>query len=82
MSWQDYLEAQAILNTSPSYFALLMALIARADPDNRKRLRRVFPVQYEEWEKRDAAPGGKLYPFERTQMSLRLGGLGQERRRR
>jgi hypothetical protein len=81
MTWQDYLEAQAILTQSPSFNGLLMALIEKSDPDNRKKLRRAFPSQYEEWEKRSAAPGGKLYPFERVQMTLRLGELGRERRR-
>ena len=78
MSWQDYLGAQTILASGPSFFALLMATIDKADPDNRKKLLKAFPSEYEEWRQRTNAPAGKLFPFEQTQLHIRT---GRERRR-
>ena len=60
MSWFDYQQSKAIIADDPSFCALLMAAMTKADSTNLERLRQAFPEVYGEITRRHDAPGGRL----------------------
>lgn len=68
MSLYDYQESKLIVRGEsagePSFYALVMAAMIRADTVNAAKLREVFPETWAELDARYHAPGG-LLPGER-----------------
>ena len=64
MSLYDYKIAQRLDLEDLPFYALIMAAMRRADPENLARLRRAFQAVYQERFNRFNAPGGVL-PGER-----------------
>ena len=53
-----------ISRADPPFYALLVALMLRADSYNAERLRLAFPDDWDEVQRRYDAPGGVLYVTE------------------
>lgn len=60
MSLFDYRMSKKISETDPSFYALIMAAIRKADTRNADLLRAAFPETYHELQARYNAPGGVL----------------------
>jgi hypothetical protein len=60
MSYYAYLESMSIACSDPSFEALLMAAIRRADTENYRKLSIAFPDVVIELQQRYNAPGGEL----------------------
>lgn len=60
MTREDYLLSQIISRNDPSFSALLMTLIRKADSDNRTIISRHWHAIYSEFWERYNAPGGYL----------------------
>lgn len=60
MSLFDYEQSQQIDARHPTFAALIMAAIRKADSDNAEKLREAFPAIFSELVARYNAPGGKL----------------------
>jgi hypothetical protein len=60
MSIIDYQEYKVISYENPSFKALIMAAMAKADTDNLRKLQEAFPDVWAEMLKRYNAPGGAL----------------------
>lgn len=59
MSWYDY-QASKDFGADPSFYALIMAAMRRADTVNARLLREAFPGVWHELQARYNAPGGYL----------------------
>ena len=66
MSLYDYRQAVTLWRQDPSFYALIMAAMYRADSDNAQRLAEAFPAVWAEVNARYHAPGGML-PGERDE---------------
>lgn len=60
MSIIDYQEYKSISSENPSFNALIMAVMAKADTNNLQKLQEAFPDVWTELEKRHNAPFGAL----------------------
>lgn len=60
MSLYDYQASWQLAAADPSFYALIMAAIHKADTQNAARLREAFPDVYTEFEARYNAPRGIL----------------------
>jgi hypothetical protein len=61
MSHYDYeCSKRIMLDLDPSFFALIMAAMRKADTYNASCLRQVFPTVWDELQERYDAPGGRL----------------------
>ncbi len=65
MSYHEYRASLEISSQDYPYYALVMALMRKADSDNMAKLRAAFPETYAELRERYNAPGGVL-PGERV----------------
>lgn len=59
MSWHDYQESKDF-GSDPSFYALLMAAMRRADTLNVAMLRSCWPAVWDELQARYDAPGGYI----------------------
>jgi len=59
-SLHDYLASQKISANSYGFYALLGALVRKADTSNLERIKLAWPEFTEQFIKRYNAPGGKL----------------------
>jgi hypothetical protein len=75
MSFFDYKQSFEISKSDPSFAAIIMAAMRKADSFNLNLLRRAFPDLYEEFKRRYNAPGG-LLP---TDPEYKQRGLGDEK---
>lgn len=60
MSLHEYLCSQAISREDPPFYALLFAMIRKADSENVTKIRAAWPEQWAEMQARYHAPGGVL----------------------
>lgn len=60
MTIHDYMQSKEIGYNNPSFAALIMAAIRKADSTNIEKLKIAFPEIYDELQKRYNAPGGGL----------------------
>jgi len=60
MSLYEYEESKVVGQSDPSFYALIMAAMRKADSDNASRLRAVWPDVWKELQERYNAPGGVL----------------------
>jgi hypothetical protein len=60
MSRREYLEAGRIFRDQPSFYALIMAAMQRADTNNLRKLRAAYPEVWVELQLRYDVPGGFL----------------------
>jgi hypothetical protein len=65
MSIITYRQSQEIMDGDWEFYALIMAAMRKADNDNERKLRAVFPGIWEELKDRYNAPGGALTENER-----------------
>lgn len=56
----DYMQSQQLAQRDPSFAALIMAALRKADTENAAKLRAAFPEIYDEMHARYHAPGGIL----------------------
>lgn len=66
MSLYDYLASKDLARLDPPFYALIFAVIRKADTDNLAKLKKAFPEQVEEFFQRYNAPGGALTEVERN----------------
>lgn len=62
MSLYDYQISKNLDQSDVPFYALIMAAMRRADTDNLKRLRAMWPDVWNELDERYNSPGGKLPP--------------------
>lgn len=60
MSHTDYLEFRELRAKDPSFYALIMTAMSKADNTNKGILQRAYPNVWKELQARYMAPGGKL----------------------
>ena len=60
MSFHSYIVGRELLMTDPPFSALIMAAMRKADTDNSRRLRAMWPEIHDELQARYNAPGGYL----------------------
>lgn len=60
MSHFDYMQSRDISALDPTFAALIMAAMRKADSTNSARLRQAFPDIWDELDQRYNAPGGWL----------------------
>ena len=60
MTLVAYRESQKIAYNDPSFYAIIMAAMRKADGINLEKLKSVFPETFEELKARYNAPGGCL----------------------
>jgi hypothetical protein len=60
MSLYDYKVSEELSKQDQPFYALLMALMRKADSDNLFKLQRLFPETWRELLARYHAPGGRL----------------------
>ena len=60
MSFHEYLVAARLRREDVPFYALIMAAMSKADPDNEYKLRTCFPRVWDELRERTRAPGGRL----------------------
>lgn len=60
MSRHEYLYSLRILRYDPSFYSIIMAALYQANPKDRFKLQRAFPVIFEEFNKRFNNPLGLL----------------------
>jgi hypothetical protein len=58
MSLYDFNVSRQIWAEDPPFYALIMAAMRKADPDNLEKLKAVFPETWAELKERYWAPGG------------------------
>ena len=58
MSLHEYLCSQAISAGDPPFYALLFAMIRKADSENASKICRCWPEKFREMQRRYNAPGG------------------------
>ena len=69
MSLYDYRKALELSRDDPPFYSLIMAAMYKADPDNRSKLRQMFPETWAELDARYHAPGGYLSESERPEVT-------------
>jgi hypothetical protein len=60
MGLYDYKVSQELVSKDIPFYALIMAAMTKADPDNVQALTQAFPKVWDELFKRYHAPGGVL----------------------
>jgi hypothetical protein len=60
MSLHEYLCSRAISKEDPPFYALLFALMRKADSDNAAKIKAAWPARWLEMQERYNAPGGIL----------------------
>ena len=58
--FEEYLESQKLMAGDPSFYALIMAAMRKADTNNVERLKAGWPLVWKEFIARYHAPGGAL----------------------